>query len=313
MTRSLLATALSCLAFVACDQGTDAESLKQTIGGAVQDNLASVKTAHEGLAGAHEGLAETQKSLDQRLTTTNERLDEVLDKLAALDERLTTIDGKIAAPPPTAKPTLRPGRPDPAMTYRVPLGDAQTRGKDTALVTIVEWSDFQCPFCKRVPPTLKTLETKYGDDLRIAFKHNPLAFHKDAMSAAIAAEAAGKQGKFWEMHDKLFENNKSLTNANFKVWAGELGLDAKRFNRDLSDSGIRTAVEKMQAEGVTLGARGTPAFFVNGRFLSGAQPAAAFQALIDEEMTKAKALVASGVSRKDVYAKTIALGATKPE
>ena len=131
------------------------------------------------------------------------------------------------------------------------------------------------------------------------------------MPAALAAEAAGRQGKFWEMHDKLFENQKDMTDENFVAWAGELGLDVEKFKKDMADPAVKKMLEDQQAQGMTLGARGTPAFFVNGRFLSGAQPVENFKRLIDEEMKKADKLVASGTPKAQVYDKTIANGKTK--
>jgi protein-disulfide isomerase len=131
------------------------------------------------------------------------------------------------------------------------------------------------------------------------------------MPAALAAEAAGKQGKFWEMHDRLFENQKDMSDENFVKWAGELGLDVEQFKKDLADEGLKKKITEQQTQGVTLGARGTPAFFVNGRFLSGAQPVESFKALIDEEMKKADKLIASGTPKAQVYEKTIANGKTK--
>ena len=131
------------------------------------------------------------------------------------------------------------------------------------------------------------------------------------MPAALAAEAAGRQGKFWEMHDKLFENQKDMTDENFVAWAGELGLDVEKFKKDMADPAVKKMLEDQQAQGMTLGARGTPAFFVNGRFLSGAQPVENFKRLIDEEMKKADKLVASGTPKAQVYEKTIANGKTK--
>ena len=143
--------------------------------------------------------------------------------------------------------------------YKIPVGDAVTKGNPEALVTIVEVSDFQCPFCNRVNKTIDSLmKGKYGKDLRVAFFHNPLGFHNRAEPAAIAAEAAGRQGKFWEMHDKLFANYKTLTDANFDKWAGEIGLDMDKFKADLKDSALSKKVKAQQAAAVKLGARGTP-------------------------------------------------------
>ncbi len=193
-------------------------------------------------------------------------------------------------------------RPDPDVRYRVDLGDAPTRGSAKALVTIVIWSDFQCPYCNRVRATLKEVERMYRGKVRFAYKHNPLGFHPRAMPAALASMAAHRQGKFWAMHDLLFENQKQLTDENFVVLARELGLKVSRFNKDLKDPDLRAKIQADQAQGQTLGARGTPAFFINGKFLSGAQPTSKFEQVIDAELKAARALVSKGVSRKKVYA-----------
>jgi protein-disulfide isomerase len=131
------------------------------------------------------------------------------------------------------------------------------------------------------------------------------------MPAALGSEAAGKQGKFWEMHDKIFENQKAISEENLVAWATELGLDVAQFKKDMASEELKKKITEQQTQGVTLGARGTPAFFVNGRFLSGAQPVENFKKLIDEEKAKAQKLVDSGTPRAQVYDKTIANGKTK--
>lgn len=136
--------------------------------------------------------------------------------------------------------------------------------------------------------------------------------HNRAQAASQAAEAAGKQGKFWEMHDKLFENFKDLSDENFAKWAGEIGLDVEKFKKDMADPEIQKKIADQQKLGMSLGARGTPAFFINGRYLSGAQPVDAFKAVIDEEMKKADALIAKGTPRDKVYEETIKSGKTAP-
>ena len=136
--------------------------------------------------------------------------------------------------------------------------------------------------------------------------------HNRAMPAALAAEAAGKQGKFWEMHDKLFANAKALTDENFATWAKEIGIDVEKFKKDMQDPALKKKIQQQQQQGNTLGARGTPAFFINGRFLSGAQPFPAFKALIDEEMKKADKLLASGTPKDKLYEKVIEKGKPKP-
>jgi protein-disulfide isomerase len=195
--------------------------------------------------------------------------------------------------------------------YKIPVGDAVFKGNKDALVTIVEISDFQCPFCSRVNKTLDDLmKGKYGKDIRIAFFHNPLGFHNRAMPAAVAAEAANRQGKFWEMHDKLFANTKNLTDANFDKWAGELGLNMDQFKKDMKDPALTKKVKDQQKLAVSLGARGTPAFFINGRFLSGAQPLSKFEDVVAKALKDANRQIKKGVAAKDVYAKLIAKGAT---
>jgi protein-disulfide isomerase len=113
------------------------------------------------------------------------------------------------------------------------------------------------------------------------------------------------------MHDKLFENQKALSAESYVAWAGEIGLDVEQFKKDMADPALEKQITAQQAQGMTLGARGTPAFFVNGRFLSGAQPVENFKKLIDEEMKKADKLIAAGTPKAQVYEKTIANGKTK--
>jgi len=245
--------------------------------------------------------------LQESLAEIQAKQDTILAKMGELE---TKIGQAPAARPGQDPKGPKPGAPDPKLTYKVDVGDAHTKGPATAKVTIVEWSDFQCPFCSRVVPTMKELEQAYGDDIRIAFKHNALPMHNRAKAAAIAAEAAGKQGKFWEMHDLLFANAKELTDENFAKWAGEIGIDVETFKKDLADPELAKKVDANQQQGTKLGARGTPAFFVNGRYLSGAQPADAFKKIIDEEMKKADALVAQGTPRDKVYEKVIEKGKT---
>jgi len=208
---------------------------------------------------------------------------------------------------------VRPGSPDPAARYKVTVGDAFERGPADAKVTLVIFSDFQCPFCARVQPTLKELEKKFGSDLRLVAKHNPLPMHGRADAAARAAEAAGRQGKFWEMHDKLYENGRELTDENFEKWAKELGLDVGRFRRDLDDTKIHDRIEAHKKQATTVGARGTPAFFVNGRFLSGAQPLEKFETLVKEELAEADRVLARGTARASIYDTLMATAKEKPE
>jgi protein-disulfide isomerase len=292
---------------VACDQRTD-EELRGMMGDVAAIQVESVRSQLAEAAKVEAAQEERVKALERQLADLQVQLGSLEGQLAESSARLDALE---KVPKPTTPPPVA-GRPDPAAVYRVELGDGQAIGPDTALVTIVTFSDFQCPYCGRVRATIDAVRKEYGADVRYVFKHNALGFHKQARPAAIAAEAAGEQGKFWEMHDKLFENQRDLTEANFIAWAGQLGLDVKRFERDLASASLGDRVDRHQRQANDLGARGTPAFFVNGRFLSGAQPLESFRALIDEEKKKAEANVAAGTPRRSVYGETIAGGKTAP-
>jgi protein-disulfide isomerase len=216
--------------------------------------------------------------------------------------KLEEIEKKAGQGMPQRPPM--PAMPDPSKVYAFDVGKSAAKGPADAWVTIVVVSDFQCPFCGRVVPTLKNLEQKYGSDLRVVFKHNPLSFHPRAMPAAMAAECAKEQGKFWEVHDKMFANQQALEDANLEAYAKESGVDLAKWKNCMKDGTHRNEIAADLQTATTLGARGTPAFFINGRFLSGAQPQPRFEELVDEELRKAKA---SGVDKKDYYA-TVVVG-----
>jgi len=182
--------------------------------------------------------------------------------------------------------TPRTVGPDPGRIYTIKMAGAPAKGPETAPVTIAVFSEFQCPFCARFAPTLKEIETTYQGSVRVVFKHFPLSIHKDAVGAALAAEAARKQGKFWEYHDKLFADQKRLGPDDLKQHAKDLQLDLKRFEADLRDPQDEKRIKDDVAEASTLGLAGTPGIFINGRFIAGAQPFEAFAKIIDEELTK---------------------------
>jgi protein-disulfide isomerase len=195
--------------------------------------------------------------------------------------------------------------------YKVPVGDSPTKGGKQPKVTIIEFSDFQCPFCSRVTGTLTQLEKDYGDDISISFRHNPLPFHNNAMPAAEAAEAARAQGKFWEMHDKLFASQQNLDRPTLDKLAGEVGLNAGKFKEALDKEEFKERIKRDQDDAAKFGARGTPNFFINGRNLRGAQPVEAFKQVIDEEIKKADAKLAAGTPRGQLYASFIKEGLDK--
>jgi protein-disulfide isomerase len=236
----------------------------------------------------------------------------------AIDEELKKVDAKIAAGTPRAglyaalikdglekaapkKEEARPGEPSPTDVYKAELGAAPVKGPKDALVTIVQYSDFQCPFCSRVEPTIDQVMKEYAGKVRVAWRNMPLPFHNNAKPAAIAAMAANQQGKFWQMHDILFKNQQNLAAADLEKYAQEIGLNMPKFKAAIEDKKLAEQVDADAAAGGKIGARGTPAFFVNGRFLSGAQPFDRFKALIDEELKKAEELTKKGTPKAKVY------------
>jgi len=160
-------------------------------------------------------------------------------------------------------------------------------GNASAPVTIVEFSDYQCPYCGRVEPTIKRLRATYGDKLRFVWKDFPLTqIHPQAFKAGEAAHCAGDQGKYWELHDVLFNNQQALMPGDLKKHAADLGLNAEQFNQCLDSSKYGERVRDGVSEGGELGVNSTPTIFINGRRLSGAQPYEAFAAIIDEELAR---------------------------
>jgi protein-disulfide isomerase len=168
-------------------------------------------------------------------------------------------------------------------------GDYYEGAKD-APVTIIEYSDFQCPYCARFyTDTLPQIRTDYIDTgkVKLIFRNFPLSFHANAQKAAEAVLAAGEQGKFWEMHDKLFENSNALSVDAEKQWARELGLNGQQFDAALDSGKYAAKVAAEAKQGQADGVSGTPAFLINGKLLVGAQPYEVFAQAIDAELTAA--------------------------
>jgi protein-disulfide isomerase len=160
------------------------------------------------------------------------------------------------------------------------------KGPANAPITIIEYSDYQCPFCARVNPTLDQVRKAYGDQVRIVFKDFPLPNHPEAPKAAEAAHCAGEQGKYWELHDRLFANQQALQVPMLKEHARAVGLDMNAFNQCL-DSGKHTQrVADNLRSGEALGVQSTPTLYVNGRPVIGAQPFDFFKSVIDEELAR---------------------------
>ncbi len=160
------------------------------------------------------------------------------------------------------------------------------KGPATAKVTIIAFSDFQCPYCSRVVPTIDKVMKEYGDKVKIVFRNFPLDFHPMAEKAAEAGACAHDQGKFWEMHDKMFSDQAKLLVPDLKASAKGLGLDMAKFEKCLDSGEKKALVDADQKAGADSGVQGTPAFFVNGVFINGAVPYEQFKEAIDRELTK---------------------------
>lgn len=176
-----------------------------------------------------------------------------------------------------------------APRYQVNVAaDDPVLGAANAPVTLVEFSDFQCPFCARVMPTLKKVKETYGDRVRIVWKDFPLtSIHPQAFKAAEAGQCAREQGKFWELHDRLFTNQQALQPEALKEHAAAVGLDVAKFNACFDASKYGERVQQQMSAGAQLGVGSTPSIFINGRLVSGAQPYEVFAGIIDDELQRA--------------------------
>ncbi|MEW6008328.1 MAG: DsbA family protein [Candidatus Omnitrophota bacterium] len=206
-----------------------------------------------------------------------------------ISELVKMLKEKDLAQPKEVQPTAR--MPEVAGSKKVEgvgVGTNPSKGNDNAHVLMVEFSDFQCPFTKRFfQQTFPQIEKEYIETgkVKFAYRDLALAFHPMAKPAAIVARCAGKQGKYWQMFDKLLTGN-SLDKETFKKYAQELGLDIKAFEDCQENPEIKEAVEADIKDAEKFGAEGTPSFFINGRFVGGAYPFDIFKKIIDEELTK---------------------------
>lgn len=186
----------------------------------------------------------------------------------------------------------------PAKACAVAVGDSPVRGSDEAWVTIVEFADFECPACAKAAATLDLLAAEYATDVRLAFKHFPVPAHSRALPAALAAECAGEQGRFWEMYALLFDRRPALSDAELASYAAELGLDGQAFAVCRASSAPRARITRDQQLGISLRIAFLPALFINDTRLYGAWPLDDLRREV--EAARAKALD-SGLSASDYY------------
>ncbi|HEY5922210.1 MAG TPA: thioredoxin domain-containing protein [Kofleriaceae bacterium] len=196
---------------------------------------------------------------------------------------------------------------DPGTAYRVGVGlPGHQLGPDDALVTIVEFSDFQCPYCERQIAGLKHVRQKFGDQVRIVYRHFPLANHRDAQLAAEASVAAADQGKFWAFHDELWRRSGNLTRADLESIAQTAGLDMVKFRSVLDERRYYDAVVAETAAAQALGVTATPTLFINGQPVVGSRDSAALERIVEGHLGNAKSAIAKGLPKSDIYALVMA-------
>jgi protein-disulfide isomerase len=228
-------------------------------------------------------IKERQIPKDQLNAEIRERIKQFLE----VESKKLAVDKWIAAKTkksPVEVYLKKPQRP----VFDVNIKDAPFKGGADAKVTIVEYSDFQCPFCSKAATTVSEIEKKYGNKVKVVFKNYPLPFHTQARIAAEAALCANEQGSkfFWKMHDSNFADQSKLDKDNLIASAKKIGLKEGEFKACLEITKFKAAIDADMAEGQKLGLKSTPTFFINGKLVSGAQPAEVFSEVIDEELAK---------------------------
>lgn len=241
---------------------------------------------------------------DSSTATALKRID---DRLQKIEERLAR-GGPAGQVPGNRQARQRPPGPDPSKVYSVPIDGAPFKGAANAKITVVKAFEFACPYCMRVRGTLDQLLEQYEGDIKVVYKH--LLVHPgSATIPAHAACAAHKQGKFAEMEEAIWERafseGRNLKKERMIELARDLGLDMDTFAADMNGDACKKRVAMDQQQLRKVGARGTPAFFINGRFISGARPIAQFKKVIDEELAKANARLEKGARADRYYAEWV--------
>lgn len=203
--------------------------------------------------------------------------------------KLDTIDKKLDKAPAAAPPPKRRTGPDPGKKYELPVGNSDVKGPKDGAITITEFSDYQCPFCARAEPIINEALDAYPTQARFVYKNFPLtSIHQNAMGAAQAALAARMQGKFWEMHELLFKNQRALQAEKLSEYAKQLGLDVAKFESDMKSDAVKKEIRADMRLAQNVGVRGTPTIFVNGKLLRN-RSIQGFKDIIDPILkTKAK-------------------------
>jgi len=205
-------------------------------------------------------IGKTHAEIQNMQTDMRNTLSDIQNTQKAILTKLSELEKKSAAPAPAGRPAIDLNR-----VYKLPVDHSPIKGVKNAPVTIVEFSDFQCPYCANLQPTLRDVLNAYPKEVRLVFKFYPLPFHPQAMNAAKAAEAAREQGKFWEMHDIIFQNFNKLTEQSFKDFAHQLGLDMEKFSADFASNKYDEKIQKDMLLARSSDVSGTPTLFINGK------------------------------------------------
>jgi protein-disulfide isomerase len=242
-----------------------------------------------------------KKTIDQELQKAQAKIAAGTPKSRIYDE-MTKENKKNA--PAAAKDEDEGQKEDTTTVFKVPIDKSPILGNANALVTMVIFSDFQCPFCSRVEPTLKAIRDKYGDKVRTVWKNEPLPFHNRAEPCAEAAmEVRAQKGDkgFWAMHDTLFSNQKAQADDDLVKYATDNGANGDKVRDAITNHTHKKEIDADNDLAQDFQASGTPNFFINGRHLVGAQPEEKFDKIIDEEITKAQALISKGTKPSELY------------
>jgi protein-disulfide isomerase len=215
-----------------------------------------------------------------------DKIDKIDQTLKDIHATLQNMEAKLDKIPKTA---AAPGRPavDFNKVHNMPIGTSAIKGNKNAPITVVEFSDFQCPYCARFAPTIDQVLEAYPNDVKFVYKDFPLSFHKQAKNAAKAARAAGEQGKFWEMHDLIFTKYSTVNEEMFKEFAGKLNLDMDKFLADFSSNKYDSLIQQDINLGRQAGVTGTPSLFMNGKRMQ-RRSFDDFKAAIDEILNQKK-------------------------
>jgi len=243
-----------------------------------------------GGGGGADELSEVQKKMilyQAALSTASDNKSITTDLLKGLEEDNLTSNvlQKKYERALKSKPRRRQEE-DPNKIYDVKIGKSYVKGPKDAPITIAEFSEFQCPYCGRAQATMKKIEQTYPGKIRHVFKAKILEKHTKAKLAHNASLAAGEQGMFWEMLELIFADQRKMGEEAYLKYAGQLGLNVEKFKADMHSDKYKDFLAEEGAQARSLGVRGTPTFFVNGRKIRGAKPFETFQKLIDEELAK---------------------------